>query len=403
VEASATAGKLPPIGLGVASHGGALSERELSRLKALGLSHLRVDLRLADLGYAADLRCAAAEAAALRVPLEIALHVTAEAAAAELTHLRTTLDELKPAVSVFLVHPAREIFRGGTPVAEVLAAAREHLGGYPGARFGAGTDADYIFMARSMPPLDKLDVLSFAICPQVHAFDNASLTETLGAQAYAVTSARRLAGSVPVIVSPVTLKMRHNPYATGAIPATPPGELPPQVDPRQMSLFAAGWTAASVKYVAQSGVASVTFFETTGWRGVMETAQGAPVPDKFRSIPGAVFPVYHVLADVGQFVGGEVISTRSSHALTVDGLALRKDGMQRVLVANMTAEQQTVNVRGLPAEVWIRMLDAANAEDAMQAPEAYRARPGVAQGTVNGNLTLALPPYAVARLDSQPA
>ena len=162
-------------------------------------------------------------------------------------------------------------------------------------------------------------------------------------------SGRALAQGKPVYVSPITFKMRHNPYATAAAPPTPPGQLPSQVDPRQMSLFAACWTAASMKHVAEAGAAGITYFETTGSRGVMETAAGSPVPDKFVSIPAGVYPAYHVFADVGEFSGGQVISSRSADRLAVDGLALRKDGKLRVLVANMTAEPQTVVVRGLPA------------------------------------------------------
>jgi hypothetical protein len=108
--------------------------------------------------------------------------------------------------------------------------------------------------------------VTFAITAEVHAFDNASVVETLEAQAAAAHSARQLAGARPVIVSPVTFKMRHNPYATGAVPPTPPGQLPTQVDLRQMSLLGAGWTMGSLKYLAESGVSSVTYYETTGWR-----------------------------------------------------------------------------------------------------------------------------------------
>ena len=49
-----------------------------------------------------------------------------------------------------------------------------------------------------------------------------------------------------------------------------PDELPPQVDSRQLSPFAAAWTLAMIKQLAENGAASVTLFETTGWRGVME-------------------------------------------------------------------------------------------------------------------------------------
>ena len=129
---------------------------------------------------------------------------------------------------------------------------------------------------------------------------------------------------------------------------------------------------------------------------------GSPVPDKFRSIPGAVFPVYHVLADIGEFAGGEVLAGRPSDALAVDGIALRKDDRLRVLIANMTAEPQTVTVPGLHGRIDLRLLDASVAEEAMRAPEAFRARSGTTVEAAAG-LEIKLPPYAVARLDGKQA
>ncbi|MCU0502319.1 MAG: hypothetical protein MUC51_11235, partial [Anaerolineae bacterium] len=379
--------------------GAPLTATEISRLRTLNLGHLRADLVLADPAHPARLRQATAEAQALDVPLEIALRISPEAAVAQMAVLRLLLNEVRPNVCRWLVFPAKEMFKGGSPLREVIEPARTHLADYDEAELASGTDADFIFLARSLPPLDLVDALTFAITPQVHAFDNASIVETLTTQGVAVRSARALAGGKPVYVSPVTLKMRHNPYATAAIPPTPPGELPPQVDPRQISLFAAGWTAGSIRNLAQSGAASATYFETTGWRGVMETAQGAPVPDRFRSIPGAVFPLYHVLADIGEFAGGEVLAGQPSVALAVDGIALRKDGRVRILVANMTAELQSVTLLGLRGRIDLRLLDASAAEEAMRSPETFRNRLGTMRQAATG-LELDLAPFAVARLDS---
>jgi len=401
IDAAAPASPLPPIGLGMASHGAALTATEISRLRALNLRQLRVDLVLADATHPARLRQATAEAQALGVPLEIALLISADDAHVALGALRRLLDELRPTVCRWLIYPAKEMFRGGSPLRDVIEPARAALTSYGSAALVSGTNADFIFLARSLPPLKLVDALTFAITAEVHAFDNASVIETLTTQGAAVRSARTLAGGKPVYVSPVTFRQRHNPYATGAIPPTPPGELPPQVDPRQMSLFAACWAAGSVRNLAQSGAAGITYFETTGWRGVMETAHGSPIPDRFRSIPGAVFPVYHVLADIGEFAGGEVLACQPSDALAVDGIALRNDGRVRVLVANMTAEPQTVTVPRLRGRIDLHLLDASVAEDSMRAPEAFRARSGTRLEAAAAGLEIKLPPYAVARLDGK--
>jgi hypothetical protein len=393
---------LPQLGLGVASHGQPLSERELARLKALHLGHLRVDLSLSDPGYPALLSRVTAEAGALGVPLEAAL-LLSDNAGEELQKLGRALEQTRPPVGTWLVYPAKEASEGDSLTATLVRLARQYLADYaPAARFAAGTNADFIFFVLpAPPPLAMLDRATFAINPQVHAFDNASIVETLEAQATVVASARRVVGELPVIVSPVTLRPRFNPYATGPVPQTPPGELPSQVDVRQMSLLGAAWTAGSLKYLAESGVLSATYYETTGWRGVMETEGGSPLPARFRSLPGSVFPLYHVLADVGEFVGGEVLPTRSSDTLKVDGLAVRKDGHRRLILANLSAEPQQVKVQGVSQQAWVRRLDETNVEEAMQSPEDWRAQPGQRQPTSTGILILDLLPYAVFRVDTE--
>jgi hypothetical protein len=345
------------------------------------------------------LRRAAEDAGALGATLEVAVFVS-ERADEELAAFRRALAELRPRVGAWLVYPAVERFGGGSPTAEAVAAARRHLADYdPGAWFGAGTDADFIFLQRTPPPVSMLDCVCFAINPQVHAFDNASLVETLEAQAAVVASARRLAGGLPLVVSPVTLKPRHNPYATGPQPATPPGALPPQVDARQMSLLGAGWTVGSLSRLSQAGVHSITWHETTGWRGVMERQAGSPLPRLFQSAPGAVFPLYHALADAGAFAGGSVLATRSSDAQRVEALALRDGDRARLLVANLGPEPCQVRIEGLGGEAQVRLLDETTAEEAMQAPEAFRARRGVRARGAAGAIDLALRSYGLARLD----
>lgn len=396
---------IPSLGLGLASHSQSHNETEIERLKLLNLNHLRVELRLATPGYLAQLDRAIREARVLGVKLEVALLLSPPPQAeAELRQLRLHVDRLRPPVGIWLVFPAQERMNAASPTAELLALARQYLADYePGVLFSGGTNADFIFMNRFRTDPAAYDALAITTNPTVHAIDNSSVMETLAAQATLVKSAQRLAGDKPVLITPVTLKMRHNPYATAAPPPVPAGELPPQVDVRQMALFGAAWTVGSLKHLAESGAASLTYYETTGWRGVMETAYGSPVREKFRAFPGGVFPLYHVFADVGEFVGGEVIPTTSSQTLQVDGLALHLPGRLRLLLANLTPEPQQVVVEGLPGLVQVRALDETNAEQAMQAPEEFRSSAGESFATTNGQLTLTLRPYAVARVDGSDA
>lgn len=387
---------VPNLGLGLASHGQPLRESEVARLKALALAHLRVDLRLHEGTYAEELRRATAQAHALGVALEVALHVT-DNAASELHALAASLAEINPPIATWLVFHIKE----KSTTAQWVALARTALAGFdPKAKIGAGTNIYFTELNRMRPPVDVLDVISYSINPQVHAFDNASLVETLAAQATTATSARQFCSDRPLVVSPITLQPRFNPNATGPEPQPGPGELPSQVDPRQMSLFGAGWTLGSIKYLAETGeVDSMTYYETTGWRGVMETAQGSALPQQFRSIPGGVFPLYHVLAAVGEFAGGEVIQGTSSEPLQVNGMLLQKDGRIRLLLANLTGQAQTVVVPGLDRQAQVRYLDETNVVAAMSTPDEFRSQTGLVLATSGSSPEFILRPYALVRID----
>ncbi|MEO6786783.1 MAG: hypothetical protein ABI318_11675 [Chthoniobacteraceae bacterium] len=170
-----------------------------------------------------------------------------------------------------------------------------------GAPVGAGSDCNFCELNREHAlgnfALDGADFLFWSINPQVHAFDDLSVMETIEAQAHTIRTARVIAGGHPLVISPITLRQRFNPVATGLAAPTPPGELPPQVDSRQPTEFAAEWTRTSLHALAEAGVASATYFETAGWRGGMQRESASPLLGKFRSQPAQVFPVYRALRD----------------------------------------------------------------------------------------------------------
>ncbi len=386
---------LPRIGLQAASHGQTHDEHASTRLRALNLDHLRVDLRLSSDGWAADLRRAAREARRLDTGLHVALHL-GEDVGSQLGTLVEALPDIRPEVGVWLV------FREGEKTTDprLVELARERLRAWEGRpTVGGGTNAYFTELNRGRPDVSAFDRVVYSINPQVHAFDDRSLVETLAMQGETVRSARQFVGDRPLLVSPVTLKPRFNPNATGPQPAPQPGELPARVDPRQPSLFNAGWTVGSVKYLAEAGADGVTYFETTGWLGVMETPDGPPEPELFDSIPGGVYPVYHVFADIGEFAGGRVRPVRSSRPLAVHGLCLEKGDSLRLLVANVTGERRDVIIHGLSGPVRVRHLDERTRVQAMRSPEAFHGEPGETLELARQSLNLSLLPHAVTRID----
>ncbi len=363
---------LPAIGLSVADREAALGPSDLERLKAMRLAHLRVELKPSDPDWGGVFSRAAGEAKALGVPLEAALFLS-NAAEQELAAVAGAWRKSRPPIAQWLIFHVAE----KSTSQKWTALARQVLSTLdPRAKFGAGTDGYFAELNRERPVLNPLDIVCYPMNPQVHAFDDATLVETLEGQSETVKSARRFSGDRALVVSPVTLKPRT-------------GRVPPDADPRQASLFGAGWTLGSVKHLAEAGVRGVTYFETTGKRGVLDPA------------PGGVFPLYHALADVGEFAGGQAIPSTSSAPLSAECMVLRKNGRLRVLAANYSGKLVycRMNLPALGRFVQVRRLDEFNAADAMRNPESYRKQSGPRTEVAGGTLELALLPYSLARVD----
>ena len=220
----------------------------------------------------------------------------------------------------------------------------------------------------------------------MHANDDDTLVESLAGQAETVRTARSFAADAAIAVSPITFKPRANLVALAAgMPMKPA-----PTDPRQGSLLGAGWTAISFKYLAESGADSVTYFETAGPRGIVTDTAAS-----------SVFPVYHVLADIGEFAGGEVIRCTSSCPLRADAVLLALGHHRCLLTASFMAVTQTIVLQGEFGilQATVRTLDEANAGDPIFEPEHYRADPGCRAYAAPGELRLQMRPYALARID----
>lgn len=325
----------PGIGLQIPADAPPPTDIELARLRDLGLSHLRVDVRASDPLASQYVEAAARQAKAIDTRLVVALFVEDAWALAILAgQLAGVL------VDTWLVfEAAAKVTSGG-----LVAAARRAFG--DDARLGGGTNLYFTELNREPPDTSQLEVVAFSLNPQVHASDSATLVQNLAAQGVVAANALRLAGTAAIHVGPVTLRPRFNPNATDPTRDVSSTVLPSDVDARQPSRFCAAWTAISLKYLAEAGtIDDVTFFETTGWRGVMERIEGTSQPGDFASTPGQTFPVYDALAAMRGFT--HVRGCTSSLPQQVDALLLERDGRQRILLANFTQEDLEVSVVGL--------------------------------------------------------
>jgi D-apionolactonase len=395
---SGAIGCLPPIGLILPSEEAPPGDVDLERLRGLRLAHVHLDLDLKVAGWEQVLREAAKQASAIGAPLELEI-VTGDEGEGVEALVEVLARHSIPTARLFLFPTS-----GFTTTRRVMARGREAIKSAGiGVPAGGGSRAYFAEFNRADLPVDLMEIATYPINPQVHTFDNTSMVENMAAQAATVETARAILGQAPsgcpLSVGPITLKSRFNPVASGPEPEPGPGELPDSVDVRQMSLFAAGWTVGSIHHLAAAGVSSLTYYETTGWRGVMERAN-APLRQGFPSRPGMLFPLYHVFADVGEFAGTSVLPVRVGNPLALEALALRADHRFLLLIANLTNEHQSVSVE-LPrlASARMRVLDETTADIALLDGNAFRREVHVERKGPLRELAAPLRPFAVAHIE----
>lgn len=378
---------VPQIGLTVADGFGGLDARNLAALASLRPRHLRLDLSMADARWRDRVLSFAPNLTKLGVPLEVAIRLS-DSAAEGLREFAALWRAMQLKVVRWIILPTH----GVTTVAQVNA-ARDVLASIDeAALFAGGTDADFVLINRTHPPSEKLDAISFALNPQVHASDNLSLMENLESQAQVVQSAAKLSGDGAVVVSPITLRQRFNPEARS--PQTPDTrQLPPSVDLRQMSLLAAAWTLGSLAGLSRADY--LTYYETDGWRGVMQGSGSPAFPSLFPAEPGEIFPVYHLLKTVLSFDPEYWSAVPVPDPLALAALLLEKPGRQRLLIANLTAETRKLAL-SLPQPATLGRLDRDAVLSASRDPEFWLNSPSSA---IPERALIELSEYAIAQVD----
>ena len=385
----------PPIGLTLPRELDRHCEAELRLLQPVHPSHLRVDLALTAAGWPGRLRGAGETAHALGCGLELAAFATGED---ELDALIEQLDGLPVARLLVLAY--------GEQMTDpsLTRHARERLAA-SGLAFpvAGGTDLWFAELNRARPDVAAMDALVYSITPQVHTFDEESIAQSLEAQPATVQTAETFAGGLPLIVSTVSLRPRDLVEPDQFAPAgSRPDAIPFSVDPRQASLFAAAWTVGSIAALAGAGAASLTYYETAGWRGIIP-GEREPPPGFVSPPPGGAYATYHVLSDILE--SGRrtrLLELRRDCPPELAALALGSEARIRLLVANVTVSPVSVDVGPIPAAgATLRMLDETTAGEALLRPREYRARAGEPLSADHrGRVRLELPPFAIARIDA---
>ena len=192
----------------------------------------------------------------------------------------------------------------------------------------------------------------------------------------------------------MTLKPRFNAVATGSGASLAPDELPPAVDCRQVSLFAAAWTLGSLAALLAAGASSITLFETTGWRGIIERETASPWPAIMPDLSGRVFPVFQLLRALAGTRLRFAVPPRPDLAYAALVLSDPEDRV-RILVGNVTGRPQQIPLRS-GSSVQVRVLNEEKLSAALSEPETFWTQFKEGLTVQHGLRNLELSPYALA-------
>jgi len=167
--------------------------------------------------------------------------------------------------------PPGSAWPGCPPLENIYQAARA---AFPGLVVGGGMFSYFTELNRKRPPVDRLDFVTHATNPIVHAADDRSVMETLQTLPAITRSVRAFIGEhMRYRIGPSTIGMRQNPYGSRTLENQRRERICMSAeDPRQDGLFAAAWMIGYAAAIAPATVELLVPAAFTGPRGLLDAA-----------------------------------------------------------------------------------------------------------------------------------
>jgi hypothetical protein len=313
-----------------------------------------------------------AEAAAAKIVLEVVVPDEADVRAS-LEEVATATRRARLEIDAVVVSSAADLKswqpgakRPEKPSVEDIAAAAREV--FPGVKLGGGMLSTFTELNRKRPKAALFDFITHTTCSIVHAADDRSVMETLETLPAIIASTRAMIGEKPYRIGPSAIAARMNPYGKAVLdnPSNRRVCLTND-DPRQRGLFNAAWTLSYIAACAYGGVTSVTIGALVGPLGFVHHHAAGHSRPYFDSIDGiALYPAFHVMADLARGVGRHLVGAPSSEPRKVARLAWREGTHIVLWLANLTADPLTIRMSGFEdAPLQASVLDSSAFEQAV--------------------------------------
>ena len=328
--------RLPRVGVAASTEFNSLSAGAVEKIRSLRLDHYRIEVTPSHKTWVSDFSRDSQNAFDLDLPLEVALHLSANYENEMDAFIQLSLQNRVKIKNLLLLSEDKPVT--AVEVIDLIGELKKHL---PDVSWGAGTDFNFMDLNANRFNSLPLDFVSYSIIPQQHAFDDATLIENLEGQTDTARTAKDIYPTTAVHVSSITLRERFNPYSSNQNDKFRHNE--EKADPRQLTDFGALWTFGSLRALTAAGVDSVTYYQTVGKQGILSEA-------------GDPYPLFETFRNILPYQDARAFSLKSSHPLLADGLLLSKQERMELWIANYSNAVQLVVYNKLEIELKPREL-----------------------------------------------
>ena len=340
---------LPAIGVGASSEVNVLSSPVQDVLGLINFKYYYVETRTSEKKWQELLLNEVDNAKLLQLPLFISLQLSNDNFEEEFEAFKKIIE---PGISILKYLLIVSDDKSVTEQFLIDQVVNKIKSFFPSIFLGIGTTTNFAELNRNRRKAPGIDFASYAIHPQEHAFDSLSLIENMAAQKDTVESAAEIYAGKKIAISPVTLRRRFNPYAQNKEDIIRTNSQ--RSDPRQGSLWCAGWTLGSIKYLSEAGAGFISFFQTVGKQGICDD-------------DGNLYPVACLFQFINTMHGAKVIKTSVNKPLDCTSLLLLKENQKYLLLGNHTSETFSLqlpftvstirNVTVFPSEIITSTID----------------------------------------------
>jgi len=302
-------------------------------------------------------------------------------------------------VAVCPVGHLKAVLPGGIyPLApELESLYRAARAAFQGIKLGGGMFSFFTELNRKRPPVHLLDFITNTTSPIVHAADDRSVMETLEALPWQIMTARQFSNDTPYRIGPSGIGARDNPHGVTYSDNHNNGRIClAKMDPRQRGLFAAAWTLAYVAELVRGGVDRISMAAPSGPLGVIyrPTDYGQPFYDDLPKAKqsNAVYPAFHVLSSLNCASGSKLRPVKVASSDKAAAFGWQNSEGRWLLIANLTAGQQNIALKGVGVKASLSILDASSFDEATSMPLSFRKR----SDWLGSGTELVLDSYAIA-------